>query len=774
MKLSLLKSLQFRMPLVVLSGIIPLISLSSFYATESAAKKITQEATQNITLKSKLLAESVQNWNSSKVLSLLNLSRQPDIVNANSSKQKIVLAEIVNTYEHLYLAHTINSQGWNIARSDGKKPKYYGDRGYFKGAINGNKINYQTIISRTTKQPALCMATPTMKQASIAGVTSICTDLNALTEQVGKLRFGQTGYAFLIDENANLLAHPDGELLSGEKLTNLSQYPPVKNILEGSTGNFSFTDDNNLQWVSHSTRLDNGWAVVILQSEAEFLANKTEFQKLAFFISLVVIFGTSGLTFFLANRLIKPISDLSSAAMNISTGQLDQKVEIQREDELGILASSFNHMATKLNKSFEELQQTFQQLENAKEEAVSANLAKDRLLANISHEFRTPLNSVLGYAKLLQRDSSLDADQIEQLDTIYQSGTYLLTLINDILDLSKSQTGKMELHPQEFDLSKCLQGVMRIVESEAQVKGLQLKTKFSNLPTTIRADQKRLTQVLINLLSNAIKFTSSGEIVLKVSLVDIANQNTSPLQQKIRFEVIDTGRGISQPELKKIFQPFEQAGDITSRHMGTGLGLAISQQLVELMGGNLKVKSKLGKGSNFWFEVVFSDETVSIDKQQRPDIRKILGYKGRKRRLLAVDDKPENLLLLANILEPIGFEVLMAENGEDMLDLVQKERPDLICLDLFMPVKTGFTSAKQLKEKPEFQDIPIIILSACSLTPEMSQYLDCDAFLGKPFEEEDLLKLLAKHLHLEWIYRENQQKLPRSIEQSETKQPVIS
>ena len=774
MKLSFFKSLQFRMPLLVLSGIIPLIALSSFYATETASKKITQEATQNIALKSKLLAESVQNWNESKVLSLLNLSRQPDIVNTNASKQKTILAEIVNTYEHLYLAHTINLQGWNIARSDGNKPKYYGDRNYFKGAIAGNKINYQTIISRTTKQPALCMATPTLKQASIAGVTSICTDLNALTEQVGKLRFGKTGYAFLIDRNADLLAHPKGELLSGEKLTNLSQYPPVNNLLEGNTGNFSFTDENDIKWVSHSTRLDNGWAVVILQQEAEFLANKIEFQKLAFLISLVVLFGTSSLTFFLANRLIKPISDLSSAAMNISTGQLDQKVEIQREDELGILASSFNHMAAKLKKSFAELQQTFQQLETAREEAVSANLAKDKLLANISHEFRTPLNSVLGYAKLLQRDSSLDSDQIEQLETIYQSGTYLLTLINDILDLSKTKTGKMELHIKEFNLSKCLQGVIRIVESEAQVKGLQIKTKFNNLPTTIKADQKRLTQVLINLLHNAIKFTSSGEVLLRVSLVGTTQNTNSPLRPQIRFEVIDTGRGISQPELKKIFQPFEQAGDMESRHMGTGLGLSISKQLVELMGGNLKVKSKLGQGSNFWFEVVFSEETVSTEKQQRPDIRKILGYKGRKRKLLAVDDKPENLLLLANILEPIGFEVLMAENGEDMLDLVQKEKPDLICLDLFMPVKTGFTSAKQLKEKPEFQDIPIIILSACSITSEMSQYLDCDAFLGKPFEEEDLLKLLAKHLHLEWIYRENKQKLSMSINQSKTQQPIVS
>ena len=742
------------MPLVVLLGIIPLILVASFYATESASKKITQEEKENMALKSKLLAENVQNWNESNVLALLNLSRQPDIISGNSSKQQTILAEIVNSYNHLYLAHRIDLQGWNIARSDGQNPKFYGDRNYFQDAIAGNKINYETIISRTTKKPALCLSTPTHSPEKIVGVTSICTDLNTLTEQVGQLRFGETGYALLVDQNADLLAHPDAQLLSGENLTNFSEYPPVKNVLEGNAGDLSFTDDNNVKWVSHSTHLDNDWAIVILQEEAEFFANKTQFQSLALLISFIVILSTSGLTFFLANRLIKPIRDLSNAAITISEGQLDQRVEIQREDELGILASSFNHMATQLKKSFKELQQTFQELEQAKEKAVSANLAKDKFLANISHEFRTPLNSVLGYAKLLQRDSSLDADQVERVNNIQQSGTYILTLINDILDLSKTKTGKIELHLQEFDLLNCLTAVICMVESEAKDRGLELKTKFKNLPTTIRADQKRLTQVLLNLLNNAIKFTSRGEILLKVSLIKTTKNIDSQLQQKIRFEVIDTGRGISQEEQKKIFQPFEQAGNLESRYLGTGLGLSISKQLVELMGGKLKVKSKLGEGSNFWFEAVFDQETIDSKKPQKLEIGAILGYKGRKRKVLVVDDKQENRLLLANILEPINFKVLMANNGEQMFTVIQKERPDLIFLDLFMPVKTGFTSAKQLQQKPELSDIPVIILSACSITPKMRQRINCEAFLSKPFEEEELLELLAKYLHLEWIYSE--------------------
>nr|MDJ0904080.1 ATP-binding protein [Xenococcus sp. MO_188.B8] len=707
MKLSLVKSLQFRMPLVVLSGIIPLISVAGFYATESASKRITQEANQNIALKSKLLGENVQNWNESHVLALLNLSKQPNIVSANPSKQQTILAEIVNTYEHLYLAHTMDSQGWNLARSDGQQPKYYGDRSYFQDAMAGHKINYQTIISHTTQQPALCMATPTLRQESIVGVTSICTELDALTEEVGQLRFGETGYALLVDQNADLLAHPDAQLLSGENLTNLREYPPVKNVLEGDTGNFSFTDDHDVKWVSHSTRLSNGWAIVVLQTEAEFLVNKIQFQKLAFFISCVVFVGTSVLTFFLAHRLIRPIKDLSHAALTISNGKLDQRVDIQRNDELGILASSFNHMSNQLKNSFEDLQQTFQQLKKAEEEAVAANLTKDKFLANISHEFRNPLNNVLGYAKLLQRDSSLAAYQIEQLNTIQQSGTHLLTLINDILDLSKGKTGKIELHLQEFDLSNCLKAIIRMVESEATDKGLQLKNQFNNLPITIKADRKRLTQVLINLLNNAIKFTASGEILLKVSLVETTKNINSSWQQRIRFEVIDSGRGISQEELKKIFQPFEQAGDRESRNIGTGLGLSISKQLVELMGGKLKVTSKLGEGSHFWFETVFDPEIATgFPQTQQLKIENILGYKGEKRKVLVVDDKPENRCLLAHILEPIGFKILMAENGEQMFAVIQKERPDLICLDLFMPVKTGFTSAKQLQQKPEFREIP--------------------------------------------------------------------
>ena len=737
------------MPLLVLSGIIPLVLMAIFYATEIASKKITAEAEANLKLQSKLLAENVQAWNESNILALLNLSKQPDIVHPNPTQQKIILSEIVNTYHHLYLARTINLHGWNIARNDKLKPKYYGDRNYFKNAILGKKINYETIISRTNSKPALCISTPTYKQDHIIGVTSLCTNLNALAKQVGKLRFGRTGYAFIVDNNGNILAHYNEQLLSGEKLINISEYPPVKNILADNLGDFTFEDKNQVKWVSYSNRLNNGWSIVIVQEEAEFLNGKTQFQNLALLISFVVVFGVISLTWFVAHQLIKPISYLSSAATNIAEGQLNQKVEIDQEDELGTLALSFNRMATQLQIYFEELKQ-------AREEAIAANLAKDKLIANISHEFRTPLNSVLGYAKILHKDRSLDSEQVHKLNNILRSGTYLLNLINDILDISKSKIGKINLNVTEFEFPNFLNSLIDIVESSAREKRLQLRTEFNNIPTTIKSDQKRLAQVLLNLLSNAIKFTSSGEIVLKVSNINNIN---AQLPKKLRFEIIDTGTGLSEKEIGKIFNPFEQAGDIKSRYLGTGLGLTISKQLVELMGGKLQVKTKLGKGSNFWFEIVCSQEKFDSKRSIKQRMPIILGYKGKKLKLLVVDDQRENLLLLENILEPLGFIIVTANNGDEMLNIVAQEKPDLICLDLFMPVKTGLTSAKQLQKIPEFSNIPIIIISASSITKEMQDYLNCEAFLSKPLEEEKLLELLQKYLHLEWIYRQEDREI---------------
>lgn len=407
---------------------------------------------------------------------------------------------------------------------------------------------------------------------------------------------------------------------------------------------------------------------------------------------------------------------------------------------------------TELQKAKEATEKQNIKLKRAKNAVEEAAKSKDIFLANISHELRTPLNSILGYAKILQRDSNLNQSQISDLRVVQHSGVHLLTLINDILDLSKANAAKMELYPRWIEFQTFLDGIIGIIRNSALDKGLLLKLEVQeDLAVNIKVDEKRLRQILINLLNNAVKFTFSGEVTLKISVIENIDDSSSQYNnQKLRFSVIDTGIGMNHEQLKKLFQPFEQFSNTQSQINGTGLGLSLSKQLVKLMGGTLRVKSQLGSGSNFWFDIVLpviqvSDNLVSVTGG------KILNYKGKKRKILVVDDKLSNRELLVKMLAPIGFELETANDGQEMMSKVQIMIPDLILLDLFMPGKTGFTASKEIRRIPELKHIPIIVVSATSITKDMKDYLECEAYITKPVEEEELLELLETYLQLEWI-----------------------
>ncbi|MDJ0715256.1 MAG: ATP-binding protein [Prochloraceae cyanobacterium] len=447
------------------------------------------------------------------------------------------------------------------------------------------------------------------------------------------------------------------------------------------------------------------------------------------------------------------------AEITLKAAKLElEEINLTLEDKVKKRTAQLQEINRKLE---DKVKERTAQLRAAKEKAESANKAKDRFIANISHELRTPLNSILGYTKILQRDRNLNPESENNLRIVRQSGTHLLTLINDILDFSKTSVGKMQLNINELHLESFLDGIVGIIGMWVGDKGLRLNCEYNNLPTAIEADSTRLRQVLINLLSNAIKFTDRGEVTFKVSSLSSSKSSGGKLQHLLRFEVIDTGVGISNEALEKIFQPFEQVGDVKSRADGTGLGLSISKQLVELMGGKLEILSELGQGTLFWFDLLVPAVEMNSDREPIQPIKtsQILGYKGKQRKLLIVDDKEENLHLLLTILKPIGFEVRTATNGQEMLQIAPDFKPDMILLDLFMPVKTGYTSIKQLRKISATKNIPTIIISAASITQEMSDYLKCEAYLSKPIEEEQLLKYLQKYLHLEWIYQEFPQSL---------------
>jgi signal transduction histidine kinase/DNA-binding NarL/FixJ family response regulator len=504
---------------------------------------------------------------------------------------------------------------------------------------------------------------------------------------------------------------------------------------------------------------------------------------------VLLVGGTLG--YLLFDRLVKPIRALTAAVSRIGLGVQQEdpdrpvtpiasnklvEINLRAGDEVGQLATAFNTMIRQLRQSFETLEQRVVErteelqiatdaAEDARRLAEAANQAKSVFLANMSHELRTPLNAILGYADILKRHADDIGPLFDGLNIIRHSGEHLLTLINDVLDLAKVEAGKLELNPAPFHLPTFLHEIIDIIRARAEAKDLTLTYEaLSPLPNTVLADETRLRQVLLNLLGNAVKFTDQGYVTLRVSSVKYqVSSDSDPVTPEIgtpdtcqlRFEIEDTGPGIAADQLEYIFQPFEQVKESDRRAEGTGLGLAISQQIMELMGSRLLVKSLPGQGSTFWFDVALPVIEPSAEERPTPSLtRNIEGYEGTRRKVLVVDDKLYNRLLLVDMLESLGFDVSTAENGQEAVDKALACQPDAIVMDLLMPVKTGFEATREIRQRPELKDVYIVAASASVLEAdqEKSRMAGCDAFLRKPIKMESLLDILATNLKLAWVY----------------------
>ncbi|MDM8559697.1 PAS domain S-box protein [Candidatus Parabeggiatoa sp. HSG14] len=413
-----------------------------------------------------------------------------------------------------------------------------------------------------------------------------------------------------------------------------------------------------------------------------------------------------------------------------------------------------------------QLQKAIESAEQAKFEAETANRAKSAFLTSMSHELRTPLHGILGYTQILNFDETLTEGQKEGIQIIQRSGEHLLMLINDILDLAKIEAGKLGLVPTDFRLQSFLKDIVDLFRMRAEQKGIEIgyeqippadsiKTlETEGFPLIVHVDEKRLRQILLNLLSNAIKFTEKGRVGFKV----VYHNN------KIRFEVEDTGIGIAVDQIKDIFLPFQQVNQHIHQIEGTGLGLPISKRLVEMMGGHLQVESLLGEGTLFWFEIALKvvkyAENTRLHKKST--IADIVSYKRLQSKnnelpitVLVVDDIWENRLVLTTLLTPLGFKVLEANNGREALDKIQTFHPDIIVMDLKMPVMDGFECTKRIRQDINFKETIIIALSASVFGSQQQESLEagCNAFLSKPINIDKFLQVLATHCSLKWIYK---------------------
>jgi signal transduction histidine kinase/DNA-binding NarL/FixJ family response regulator len=488
---------------------------------------------------------------------------------------------------------------------------------------------------------------------------------------------------------------------------------------------------------------------------------------------LVLLLGVSMAAVF-GKTIVGPVRSLTDVAERISGGDLRAHAPVVYGDEIGQLANTFNIMTGRLRQTIDSLEKQTQELEILKEIAEVASLAKSEFISNMSHELRTPLNGILGYAQILSRDEQLTPTQVNAVSVIRTCGEHLLTLINDILDLSKIEARKMELQPTDIHLSSFLDGIVGMFQFRTQQKGnIHFSYERGTIfPPIIRADEKRLRQILINLLGNAIKFTDQGNVIFRVGLIDPVNNVyiDTPLEPfenmtscRLRFEFMDTGIGISPDKIDHIFLPFEQVGDARHKAEGTGLGLTITKALVEAMNGKLEVESELGRGSTFRLELDFPALWIWLDENTNTQIfnRKISGYEGAKRRLLIVDDEPHNRSFLTNLLQPLGFELYEAENGQQAIEMTSHLQPDAVFMDLLMPVMGGLDAVKHIRQlslQDSSKHVVIIATSAYAFEKDILQSMaaGCDSFLAKPIEVDKLFSLLAFQLNLTWTFQDLQ------------------
>ncbi|MEH2373921.1 hybrid sensor histidine kinase/response regulator [Nostoc sp.] len=702
----------------LVGGTTLIVSISAYFSYQTARKITLEELRGRAFLEVQRGVDEIEEWVHVRKVEVETLAHTSTVRSLDQSVAEPYLKSEVYRINEFFVFQIATPDGSYFNTMVGRSNKNIKDRDYFQKALAGKSNISDPFISRSTGIPLIAIATPIWSNSSQSrspiGVFNGNVKVDHIVEVVNSLRYGKNSYAFALNSQGEEIIHPNSTLMS-------TLEKPASSLLK--------IPDRDLNAI------------------AQRMVNKQQG------IQLMEIDGTKNYVAYL------PLREANwSVALVIPRENIES--QLQFLDFIALILGGLTvTMITVLWRvqAFEQAQ-----LKKSKAAADTANHAKSEFLANMSHELRTPLNGILGCAQILLRSKNLPEPQQYHVNIIEQCGSHLLTLINDILDLSKIEARKLELHPHDVHFPSFLQAIGEICQIRAEQKGILFVYEPPiNLPTGVHVDVKRLRQVLLNLLGNAIKFTDEGKVTFKVEVIEQLPADQQTVKYCIRFSVEDTGIGIIPSELGKIFLPFEQVGEKKRQTEGTGLGLAITQQLVQMMGSDIHVKSQIGQGSTFWFEIAIAEASQWVQSVMAVSKRQIIGFEGSPRTILMVDDRWENRIVITNLLQPLGFNVVEATNGKEGLEKAIALKPDLIITDLFMPEMDGFELIQHLRhipDIPDIADVKIIVSSASVFETDQNRSLEAggDTFLNKPVQADELLHQLEFHLGLAWIYQQSQ------------------
>jgi signal transduction histidine kinase/ActR/RegA family two-component response regulator len=755
---------------------LPLLALGGIIVSSFAQQQLRKEASEKLAAVAADKAGRIETYARSKLNEVEFIASQPYmpmlLASGKNSREKQNLFLFLQSIEGFSNIYLFSSSGHLVFAQDGSTtsaPELSQTVDRTRTLMSAEISNYtRDPVSQT---PAVYVAAPVFGPGgSISGVVAASLSNDEIYRVIDDYsNLGHTG------ETVIAQAEPDGIVVvaplrqrpdAAFHLKFSAQDAPsgIAAAVEGMRIQSVTTDYRGKKVLSVSRYLPSlGWGLVVKMDVDEIFAPATNLQHGMWIGGLILIFFFMVGAQVTARSINHPLRILTDAARKIEQGDLATRVDmVSRKDEFSYLAQTFNAMIRQIQDVTQKLRETNESLEQKvadrtddlkvkTAEAERANRAKSEFLANMSHEIRTPLNAILGYAQILFRDGGLHPFQRDAIGTIIKSSDHMLMLINEILDLSKIDAGRMELFPGDFNLKKTIEEMEDLFQPECEEKGLGLRMQFESdehfLP--VRGDEGKVRQVLINLIGNAVKFTSKGSVKVLIRK-DKANLVT--------FEVLDTGPGIPATMRELIFEPFQQ-GPLANAVGGTGLGLAIAKKQVEVMGGELLLDSPPEGGARFHFTIPLPP-ALRVLANRTKEVERLAP--GNHVRALVVDDIRENREILSHLLERVDCEVLVATNGAEAIEATRTSKPDVIFMDIRLPGINGLEAIRSIHQHLGEKAPKIIAISASAFEHEKALYLreGCDDFIAKPFRTEQIFASLANLLNVTFIYRPQNKSRP--------------